>query len=203
MVERRENLAFGNEALVQLVGVLARAQDLHRNATTELSIVTLGEVHDAHAAAPELAQHAVRPDVAAAHWVRNETGEMCRGGTVEWTFRFVRGQQQLHFAAQTRIAATPRLEPHRTPLGRDFQRLVEDVFDQGAEVRLHVRRVGGSARWWPPRCGHVSAFSPNQRFNQARAFTQSRRTVRVVTPSASAISVSSSPAKKRHSTTLR
>ena len=62
VIERSEDLPLGEETLVQLVGVPTRAQDLHGDAATELTVIAFGQVDDAHSAAPELAQHAVRPD---------------------------------------------------------------------------------------------------------------------------------------------
>jgi hypothetical protein len=49
---------------VQLVGVGGGAQQLDGHAAAELPVVALGEVDDAHPAAPQLAQHAVRADAA-------------------------------------------------------------------------------------------------------------------------------------------
>ena len=48
------------------LGVGARAQQLHRDALLVLSVVSLGQVDDAHAAAAKLAQHAIGADPAAA-----------------------------------------------------------------------------------------------------------------------------------------
>jgi hypothetical protein len=80
--ERGEDLSFGDEAPMQFLGVGARAQQLHRNALLVLSVVSLGQVDDAHAATAKLTQHAIRADPPAA--VRVSEGAQTRGDDVSF-----------------------------------------------------------------------------------------------------------------------
>src|SRR5439155_5916188 len=69
MIERREDLPLGAEALDVHVGVEAGAQQLERDVLRELPVRALGEEHARHSAAADLAHDAVAadppPDVAA------------------------------------------------------------------------------------------------------------------------------------------
>src|SRR5262245_9594569 len=202
MRERGENLPLGEKPPMHLLRVSARAQDFHRHSPAVLAIVALGEVYDTHAAAPELAQYAVRTDAPSFRGIAR--GQASGDRFIEdAVFPFVRREQKLDFPAQTSVVAAPFSEPRSSALDRNVERLLEHGFYRRAVAgeRCGVRELGFRAR----RLGwaHDGCSSLSQRLSHARALTQSRRTVRVVTPSASAISASSRPPKNRHSTTCR
>ena len=145
VIERGEDLALGEEALVQLVGVLTRAQHLHGDAAPVLAVVALGEVDDAHPAAPELAQHAVRTDPPPARTIREHGGDMDRSRDVQRaSFLFVGRQEQLDLASQGRVVATPLLEPGRATFCRHVEGVVENRVDCRAEVRRGRRGVSAT-----------------------------------------------------------
>src|SRR5262245_18211703 len=96
MAQRGEDLPLGDEAPVELLGVRAVAQQLDCDLPPELAIVALGEIHDTHAAATELAHDAVRADAPLEQWLRGER-RCCRRHTpLEYPRgQIVCGQQRL------------------------------------------------------------------------------------------------------------
>jgi hypothetical protein len=64
MHEGRQNLPLGDEALVQRIGHVARANQLDRDLMLELPIGALGEVDDTGAATTDLANEVIRADAA-------------------------------------------------------------------------------------------------------------------------------------------
>ena len=70
MVERRENLSLGAEAVVIDLGVEAGAQQLERDLLLERAVGALGEEHARHAAAADLANDAIRADAPALELLR-------------------------------------------------------------------------------------------------------------------------------------
>ena len=65
MPEIGQDLALAHEALGQHIRVGPRPDQLERGEAAELLVVALGEEHDAHAAASQLAHDAPRPDAVA------------------------------------------------------------------------------------------------------------------------------------------
>ncbi len=94
-LERREDLPFGEEPPLNVSVVESAADDLDRDPAAKLAVVPLGEIDDAHAAASELAQHAIRADVADRRVVLDE--ERCREAsdrTLERAVRSIVRRQQ-------------------------------------------------------------------------------------------------------------
>ena len=62
VIEAREDLPLGSEPPHEVAAVQPRRQQLDRHLALELLIVAAGQIHVAHAAAAEPADHAIRPD---------------------------------------------------------------------------------------------------------------------------------------------
>ena len=62
MIEAGENLALAPETLQQVFAVRAGLNDLDGDSLAELGIIAFGQVNHAHAAAPDLAQKAIRAE---------------------------------------------------------------------------------------------------------------------------------------------
>jgi len=144
VIERREDLTLGSEALVQLIGVPARAQHFHGGAAPELAVVALGEVHDAHPAAAELTRHAVWSDPPPSRKVRAHGGDVGRGRDVQRALLLVSSQKELDLASQRHVIATPHVEPGGAAIFRNVESVVEDRVDRAVTIR---RMIGGIRVW--------------------------------------------------------
>ena len=144
MAQRREDLPLGDESPLDLPVVEAAADDFDRHPAAELPVVTLREVDDAHAAASELAQDLVRPDVAG------------RVGIVEWSIAGEqrcreRGQRTLeraggtvvcreqfaHRGEEIAVTATGGRQPRGAMLRRLIEGRLEEIFDLLPPVAAH------------------------------------------------------------------
>ncbi len=175
VVERGEHVPLDLEAAANLERVAAVAQHLDRHAPPRPLSLALGEIDHPHPAAAELAEHAI---VAHPLGEQRLTSESCDVPLEELAFGTIVGvEQELHLGTERRVVGAAGVE-HGLALARgELVRLLEDQLDPLAIEPAHVD----------------SKYSVLN--SQARAFTQSRRTVRSVTPSTSATSRSSSPAK--------
>src|SRR5215831_12845438 len=123
VVERRENLSLGAEALVVDLRVEPRAQQLERNTLLERAIGTLGQEDSRHAAAPDLLYDPVRTDPLAfellsgdARFGHQRGGRFSRRGLEERSRGGVLRQQPGCFPAKRRVPVARFVEDAR-PLG--------------------------------------------------------------------------------------
>ena len=206
MIQRSEDRTLACHALCE-AGVRNDMWQLERHRPIDQTVDPFREPHRAHAAAAELAHEAIGADRASAlircgrcferdaRQRREEIAGLDLGGAREQ-----RAQLRLE-GVELRIQ---RVEPRGARGGRAVERFIEQPLEVGPRCDIEPQ-----LRHRAPRCEHVlssygiAAHEPDiPRSPQVsicestrRAFSQSRRTVRSVTPSASAISVSVSPAK--------
>ena len=83
VIQRREDLSFGDEAPVELVGVGAASQQLDRDPASILAIGAFSQVDDAHSAAPELAQQTIGADLPLNAWCAQEWAGQLDGVSIE------------------------------------------------------------------------------------------------------------------------
>ena len=180
MLERRENLPLLREAAQQhTILIEPTAHHLERNARRELRVAARGEIHRAHAAA---AEHVV--DHVGANTLRGSglaLGEErlcpCDGARIRRHFRLgVTGgdQESLDGRAQRGVLAAGGVEIGGPRVGRELERGVQNRLDLLPELGDCRARHGFSAS--------IATAS------HMRALVQSRRTVRGVSWSASAVS---------------
>ena len=193
MLQAREDLALGAEALLGHGAAHIRAHELDRHFGLVQRVVAHGLEHLAHAAgtqefhdamgADALADamaHAIAGSRAAGH--RQRLGLECRRRRVQRAARLlVRRQQGFHFLAERRVAASLAFQQRRTLGGRRLQRPREQGFDP-----------------LPPVCGHFGVHervAVSSRCSHARAIAHSRFTVASDTPTTPAVSSNVSPPK--------
>ena len=166
---------------------------LDRDALLELSVRALAEEHASHPAAPDLAHDAERADLVGdrpadrGRRFEQRRGELCSRRLEQAVRAMIRAHQLEHLGAQLRVVAA---------LAVDERRLLAGGMSTAASKMLSTRRNRsvGDALTCPTRPrspGGARLF----------AFAQSRFAVRSPMPSASAVSSSVIPPKKRHSTT--
>ena len=68
MIQRGEDLSFGDEAPVELLGIGLLSQQLDRDPLAILAIGAFSQVDDAHSAAPELASETIGTDLLLDPW---------------------------------------------------------------------------------------------------------------------------------------
>src|SRR6266516_3195853 len=191
MIQRGEDLPLLQEPLDSAVvpGAPGR-QHLEGDALLVLVVGALGKIDGTHAAAPELAEDAVRTEP------RPCIGEVGEGGRVVEEGCGQRRRRDVEHGSRLGT-----LEERRH-LGPEHRVVDAALFDErrplrGLELQGTVRGIEHAP---PPRSGNRSTHR-RARCSQPLALVQSRRTVRAVTPNASAVSSSVNPPKKRHSTT--
>ena len=187
VVERGEDLAFPREALRGGLREML-VHELQRHPAPEQSVGALGEPHRPHAAAAERAQHAPRPDRLA------DERRRCRAVALQMPLDDLAGFEEPvgvsgsrgHEAAQqfgcARLALRERVDPALALVHRPVERLVHQ--------RRQARELGGGQV--AQRHRHTPSSSVRR---MARAFCQSRSTLRSGRPSACATSGTDSPAK--------
>jgi hypothetical protein len=187
----RERFALAQEPALH-VGIRELAADqLQRNAMLELPVGALGKEHAAHAAGADFAQQEVGADACAGGWA-GRLAARCRecrrdhasAAVEEIAARAgMRREQRAELVERLGLACALCGEP-AFALGRGH-------VERGGKQRLDARPVRARA--------HGGVASSSRRRN-ARARSQSRRTVRSWRCIASAISSNVRPAKKCHST---
>src|SRR5215831_7025110 len=197
MTQRRKDLALGDETPMQLLGVGTVAQQLDGHLAPEFAVDALREINDTHPATTELAHDAIRADEAVNQWFGARRRHGGKAPLENSGRGLVRGDERVDFGAKLCIVSAALTQPRGTLIDVEVEHVLEYFLDLGAAGRRerHRRHDSGSDLSKPR--------SARARYSHARAFTQSRRTVRSVTPKTSAISRSSMPPKKRHSTTWR
>ncbi len=182
MFEASQNLALRLKAFEVRDGFAP--DELQCNLLLELSVGTRGAIHLAHAAPAEKGEYPVCADARA--WCEAECG-------VGWCFarhsRFVENavvtvhacEQGGELAMECRISRADAFE-RGVPL---LARQIEDFIQRGFDLQPFGRAAQGAP------VSVASSGARISRLSQARALTQSRRTVRSVSPSASAVSFSS------------
>lgn len=180
MLQAGEQALLAQQTLqVRAIGV---AQQFDRDLLLEAAVYALRQPDLAHAAASQAPLQTPRAKFPSAM-----VFAQCRG--FEKTLGRVRGlQQRQHLGAHFRVIAFA-LKVFVALLWRQVQRGVQQDLDTREALRRGIRDCR-------PATHAVSALvalgadSPSSRYSQARALTQSRRTVRSVIPRARAVSVS-------------
>jgi len=145
VLERREDLSLGEEALAELVGIWTGANQLHRDSLPVLSVVPFSEVHHAHAAATELTKHAIGTDSAAPLNVSERTSGGAGDVSFQHSFRtLVRGDHRIDLGAESLITAAPVGETASTIRGREVDRGLEDRLDFPPNNRVHLIACHGT-----------------------------------------------------------
>ncbi len=190
MIELRERALFGGEALASRRREPRIAQHLDRCQAPQ--VLALREVDDSHASFAEHALNAIRPEallrercvVVAFHHLMGDVPDRRIQQRVLAHIFVEHGQ---HFGNERRIVGALRGEKVSMLAGGQGHRRVKQLLNA-----LPARAIQRSSRTHEDR--RSSAAS------QARAARQSRRIVDSDTPTSSAVSETSSPAKKRLST---
>ncbi len=180
MFQQRADLAFAGHALRQSRAP-QQARQLQCHLALEGTVGALGQPHRAHATLADLAQQAVRTDALA-----GRDGRGVRIGQVRQAWHLADQPGALrapmhfqHLAQQWRQAAVGLgqvVQPGLAFRGPEVQRLVEQAAQR--------TELGGR------ESGHRSRQDFSIAISSSRALSQSRRTVRSVRPSTSAISCS-------------
>ncbi len=127
VLQAREDLSLPSEALHQLGAMETRSQHFDRDFTGELLVVSKSQVHVAHAAAPEAADHVVRSDRARA--LQGRGLDLGRGPLEEVTRSLVRVKQREHEVQQRAVVAAAPSRERTAFIGRQVQRLLDDRLD--------------------------------------------------------------------------
>ena len=196
VLERGENLAFPRQPGGPRRPAPGAVRQLQRDLAALQQVGTLSQPHAGHAAFADLAQQAIGAHVLP-RLLRTFTVGGCRYGEIGGLDLGQRSQQLLLRAVRMReqgaqprlerqVLPAERVEPGAARCGRKGQCIVEQaakgrpLVGRKLEVALH-------------RVAPMGYFKDSAR--NSRACSQSRRTVRSVTPSASPISASVSPPK--------
>ena len=137
------------------VGVEPPLEQLERDALVERPVGPLGEVHDAHPAAPDLAHDPVRPDAAARGVVGavveaggegGAEGDEATGPAVEEAVAGgFGGQEPVEAGAEGVVAVAGPVEERRAGLPVEVEGLGEEPVDVGPVERLHRQGASWSA----------------------------------------------------------
>ena len=202
VIEGRQDVALARHPLREPRARPRPTRQLEGNGPFDHPVGALREPHGAHATFPELAQNLVgtRLSLAAGPRRPHRPDGVCRSGRLSGSSPERRPRRPiLHRQAGGEVAAGRRRSPERDD--RSTAR------DPRGPVRVPRPAGGSSTAHGVDMPSHFSSAHRRSYFNasrsSSRAFSQSRRTVRVVTPNAMAISVSVRPPKYRISTHLR
>ena len=139
VIELGENLPFATEADGGVVAVEAASHELERDDLNEFAIGALGAIHDAHASAAELLDHAIRTDaspdvertlVGVASRRQRPAAQPGIGAIIqEVACGRVCGEQLLDSLAESGVVAADPVEQGGSPIHRQLQRLIEQRFE--------------------------------------------------------------------------
>ena len=182
VAQPRQDLPFAQEALARRLRIGTGTDQLQRGVLRVRPVVAVHAVHRAHAAVAENAGDAPRPDAAADQRIARHVAVLVAEGPAprqciageRLRATGIRHQQGIDGTAQPGIVAAGLLQPGLALGGRDLDGLAEQ--GQGLPPAFEIA---------------VVAHLPSSANRKARAVRQSRRTVRSLTPSICAISVSS------------
>ena len=130
MLQRRQDLTLGAKAPAKVPVVGARVKDLDRDLLFVLSVVAVGEKHDAHTAASELSNYAVSAD--ASNWTCGiECVQECAGdlGFQDSVRSLVSDDQRLDFRSETTVGAALLRDPVPSFRRGQLDCVLEDRFD--------------------------------------------------------------------------
>ena len=193
MIERREDLSLGAEAVASMSASEPAAQQLERDLLLELSVGALGEEDAPMPAAAELADDAIgaddpparsEPESSSRHERRRARGR--RPARKRWASPAERAALRLRLSDARGRLRTPR---------RAARSSSEGSLSSARSRSCSIRRQRSAS---PTRREVESVIGPPpaSRSRKSRALTQSRSMVRGVTPSSSATSRAGEPGEE-------